>query len=129
MTTLAPADIDAAVTYWLRGVTAVRVSTMVPNPRPPEFVVVEKLDLGGPDNPVQDVASVLVQAWSTSQATAHTLARTMWARMIDGRGTHLTPLVFTHWVDATGIVHREDPDTGQHRQQFVATIRYRMPPI
>lgn len=68
-----PIDVEGALIAYLKRETGVEAYAEVPNPRPPEFITVERT--GGPRTDiVVDNPMVAIQCWSTSRLAASRLA-------------------------------------------------------
>ena len=65
-------DVLSALTSWLPEKVGVPCSTEVPDPRPAEFVTVERT--GGPSSLGKDEPYLAVQAWAATDADAYALA-------------------------------------------------------
>ena len=99
------------------------VST-IPNPRPTEFVVVERI--GGPRaNIAQDSATIAVDCWSTSDVEAHNLAQIVRARIHAMRGTVVDGQAVGRVDDTGGLRRNPDPDTGHDRYSFQVAVAVR----
>lgn len=110
-------DVLSALTSWLPGRLGVPCSTKVPDPRPSEFVTVERT--GGPYSLGKDEPYLAVQAWAATEAGAYTLvlaARDAIALM----AREEIPQVCS--VTVGSIYEFPDPDGRQARYQLDAYL-------
>lgn len=110
-------DVLSALCAWLPGKLGVPCSTQVPDPRPAEFVTVERTGGGyslGRDNPY-----LAVQAWSGTEAGAYTLALAA-REAIAVLAREELPEVCQATVE--GVYAFPDPDSRQSRYQLDAYL-------
>ena len=72
-------------------------STKVPNPRPPEFLVVRRVG-GSPRDLVTDVPVIQVEAWALTESRASRIASVVqavmeWVQEVNGRSVWLEDVV------------------------------------
>jgi hypothetical protein len=100
------------------------VFSSVPNPRPTEFVVVERV--GGPRaNIAQDSAHLAVDCWSTSDRDAHDLAQIVRARINAMRGTMSEGGAVGRVDELSGPSRNPDPASSQDRYSFQVVVAVR----
>jgi hypothetical protein len=89
----------------------------IPNPRPSEFVVVERL--GGPRaHFVQDQAQLAVDCWSTDDQAAHDFAQVVRARIHEMQGRDYNGGAVGRIDELSGPFRNPDPDSAQDRYSF-----------
>lgn len=110
-------DVEAALISFLQTETGVATFADVPNPRPAEFLTVERT--GGPRTDlVVDNPMIAVQCWSTSRARASQLARVVdSALMVFAYEPHI------HKVERTSLYNFPDERGNQARYQLVVQIK------
>lgn len=122
-------DIEALVTAYLRAELgargdAAKVSTKVPNPRPPRLVRVTR-NGGTADWPVTDRPLVVVQCWDAEIVAASDLARLaralLWA--LPGDSTFGGPV--RKVTELAGPAYFPDPTSAFPRYQFSAEVNIR----
>lgn len=107
-------DIEQVVIDYISDRLDVPVYAEVPNPRPEQFVIVERT--GGPHKTIgMDQPLMAIQAWSTTRANAAQLAYQVDAVIFDlqdedGRVTY---------VDRNSMYNYPDEDSGTPRYQMV----------
>lgn len=102
----------------------VGVYSSVPNPRPDEFVVVERV--GGPRaNIAQDSAHLAVDCWSTSDRDAHDLAQIVRARINAMQATMTEAGAVGRVDELSGPSRNPDPVSTQERYSFQVTVAVR----
>lgn len=128
MSLFLPVDIEAALVKYLTQIGSRRVITQVPNPRPQEFIRVQRVS-GGPINLVQDQAMVLVEAYGPGSDYAWALASETWTSLLALDGEWITwqngvwgRPVWCANVTASVPVRYDEPGTNQVRYQFTATF-------
>ncbi len=96
----------------------------VPNPRPAEFVVIERV--GGPRaNIAQDSAHLAVDCWSTSDVDAHNLAQIVRARIAAMQGTVIDDQAVGRVDELSGPSRNPDPVSSQDRYSFQVAVAVR----
>lgn len=76
MSTVEAVDIEGRLIQWIEQTTGVATYAEVPNPRPDEFVTVERTG-GARTDVVVDNPMLAIQCWSTSREAASRLARSI----------------------------------------------------
>ena len=106
------------------GYTDIGVYSSVPNPRPTEFVTVERV--GGPRaNIAQDSAHLAVDCWSTSDRDAHDLAQIVRARIHAMQGTSNEGGTVGRIDELSGPSSNPDPASSQDRYSFQVVVAVR----
>lgn len=106
------------------GYANVGLFSSVPNPRPSEFVVIERV--GGPRaNVAQDSAHLAVDCWSSSDVAAHDLAQVVRARIIAMRGTVIDSQAVGRVDELSGPSSNPDPESSQDRYSFQVVVAVR----
>lgn len=96
----------------------------VPNPRPDEFVTVERV--GGPRaNIAQDSAHLAIDCWSTSDSAAHDLAQVVRAHIIAMKGSVVDGNAVGRVDELSGPSSNPDPASSQPRYSFQVTVAVR----
>lgn len=110
-------DVEAALISFLQTKTGVATFADVPNPRPTEFLTVERT--GGPRTDlVVDNPMIAVQCWSTSRARASQLAR-----VVDAALALFAFEPHVHKVERTSLYNFPDEQGSQARYQLVVQIK------
>jgi acetylornithine deacetylase/succinyl-diaminopimelate desuccinylase-like protein len=100
------------------------VYSSIPNPRPAEFVVVERL--GGPrQNIVADNAHIAVDCWAATDREAHDLAQMCRAFIHAMQGLAFEGGTVGRIDELSGPYRNPDPDSGQDRYSFQVTVAVR----
>lgn len=114
-------DVEAIVVQFLRGVTGVKVGTMVPNPRPTSFVRAWRSG-GAAVNRVLDSANITVSAWAKTTGEASTLARECRTALLGA----YTGMTLVRGVEEVGGLYFDpDPETGSPRYTFTVRLMVR----
>lgn len=109
-------NVIAATCDWLRDYLAVPCSSQVPATRPDEFVTVERT--GGSLSLGKDAPNLAVQAWSTTDAKAYSLA--LAAAEVLRNMREGVPEVCS--VEVSSIYAFPDPDSRSYRYQISASM-------
>lgn len=108
--------------YRRRGVDA---RTRVPTKRAPRMVRVSRIG-GFPQNPFQDQARLLVEAWETDQESSFNNARRLWAMIAAIEDQKALPGLITHKImPATMPSQFQDdnaPDLDRHQFEIDAYV-------
>lgn len=106
------------------GYTDATVHGEIPNPRPDEFIVVERI--GGPRQTlVSDAAHLAVDCWSTDDVAAHDIAQIVRARILSMRGEVIGGYAVGRIDEMSGPYRNPDPDSAQPRYSFQVTVPVR----
>lgn len=128
MTTVwGPADVAASLVAYLRA-RGFKAATRVPATRSPGMVRVTRTG-GGPANPAQDEAHVLIEVWESSQGKAFDLARSIWAliAVIEDGDQGALPGLITYHVEPSFPVQLPDeqaPDLDRHQFTVTALVAF-----
>lgn len=123
MSIVAPPDMDAAVTTYLRPLMPVPVVTRIPNPRPESLVRVSATG-GIVANVAMASVTVLVEAWAPRKGDASDLAREAWKALRAADGEFLDGDVWASHVRLS--VPIDFPDETSPRFQFTADMTVTM---
>lgn len=114
-------DVESMAVTFLRDKTGGKVGTLVPNPRPVEFVRVWRSG-GSAVNRVLDAAHLTVTAWAASTTAASDLARAC----RDAFLADYTSMPLVRGVEEVGgPYYSPDPDTGSPRYTFTVRLMVR----
>ena len=118
-------DAQAAAVSILDAALTQPVRTRVPNPRPAEFVRVERLG-GTRRNVVTDEALISVEAWAATEQDAHDLAQLARGWLHAAQGSTVAGFGTVYRVDELGgPAHSPDPESGQERFTFSVQLALR----
>jgi hypothetical protein len=119
---IAAAELEIALADYDREVP---VSVTVPNPRPPEFVTVQRKG-GLKRDLVTDSASLAFECWAMTGASAASLAALVRAIVHSWRGTTLIGgTIVYHISEFAGPAYLPDPVSKQARYTFTAALDVR----
>lgn len=126
---MTPGDVEAAVRAWLKAgpalLSTLPIGIRVPNPRPVSFVRLTRT-AGGPVNPKQDRAWVLVECWAADSVAAFALARATQQRMEAAAGAWLDMQTYCYHYSAQAPVGLPDAETTSPRYQYLMGLYLRM---
>lgn len=116
-------EADAA-SFGLSGLT---VSSMIPNPRPERFVVIDRT--GGPRRDlIVDEAQLTIDCWAADDVKAHDLAEIVRGIIGAAAGTATGGVQFYRIDELAGPQHLPDPDSAhqaRYRWSVLAQVRGR----
>ena len=118
-------DVEAAYVQLVRAMVRVDASTVVPDPRPAEFVRVARV--GGESDLVTDNPRVTFFVWGSSWAAAHDLAQLVRQRVLatDRLGPANDPLIVYRVVELGGPSRAPDLPDGAPCYQFTIQLKIR----
>lgn len=102
----------------------VPMGTKIPNPRPPEFVLVRRVG-GSRQNFVVDAARLAIEAWSTTPGDAADLAEQCRALVLSMQGTVQSSIPIYQVIDVGGPGDLPDPLSDQPRYSFAVEMHIR----
>jgi hypothetical protein len=114
-------DVEAGLLAVIYDQVRVECSTLIPLPRPAEFVQVVRV--GGDDSVVSEDASVTVYAWADGWAAAYSLAALVRQRLQSVRRLGDLPVYRVTTIAAPS--RAPDPLTGDARYQFTLAFKVR----
>lgn len=95
----------------------VPVDTRTPRVRPEKFVKVSRVG-GGMDNPVTDIARILVECWAKTDAVAEAMSGTAISALRNAGGTQVDDMFIRYFGNIDGPVQYDEPDIDMVRWQF-----------
>lgn len=117
-------DAERVVVDHLNGILTEPVSTTVPNPRPPVFLVVRRV--GGPRlNLVADNAMLTVEAWAPGQTAAKALLALARGHIHAMRGMVVGGVPVYGITETGGPAFLPDPDSTQPRYTMTLQVSMR----
>jgi len=113
-------DVEAIVAGFLRDRTSIDVRTLIPNPRPSEFVRVWRTG-GGAVNRVLDQPLVTIQGWASNKGRAAEVTGECRDLILH----HSSDMDLVRGVEMTGFYYDPDPDTGTARYSVTFRMNVR----
>lgn len=118
------ADIEGAYVRLVRAQVRVDAATVIPDPRPAEFVKVARV--GGESELVADNPRVTFFVWGTSWGAAHDLAALVRQRVMSvTRLGDKDPIIIYRLDEVGGLSRAPDPVDGAPCYQFTIQIKVR----
>ncbi|MBK0420159.1 hypothetical protein JD276_14065 [Leucobacter sp. CSA1] len=114
-------DVESALVQYIKSVVRVPASTMVPQNKPPEHVLVARV--GGTSDEVSDSPMVTFIVSAPGWVAAYDLVKLVRRRVMSVMRLGELP-VYRH-IEIGGPSRAPDPDTGDPRYQFTVQFKLR----
>lgn len=118
------ANVEAALVSHLAAAVGVVTSTRVPNPRPSQFIRVQRIG-GDQVNLVQERPLVLIECWANGVLTSWNLARQAHSSLLGSQPLEIGGVELGR-RELSSPVNYPDPSTTQDRYQFTAQMTVNM---
>lgn len=118
-------DVEGAYVQLIRAMVRVDAGTIVPDPRPVEFV--RPARVGGEADLITDNPRVTFFVWGASWGSAQELAQLVRQRVMstDRLGAENDPIVVYRITEVGGVSRAPDPPDGSPCYQFTIQIKLR----